>query len=328
MADNYTATPGSGLAFGADELTIGGVTVLVPRIKLVVGADGSGADLAPGQATMSASLPVVIASDQGNLPTSIAACPITLPVSATIAVDSVGFAKNDTLTDGTQRSIARGAAMGTTAAADITGTTEGDNHQALDVQVYSGGTAVNPAEIRALTTNDNISTTPVASEVHVGEVGGKIAIATSSFARPNNTTQYTAGDALNAFESGSSLNSIAVGRVNTGNGKILAATLTDSAAQSVKGDFTLYLFDDAITAPQDNVLFNPTSAEIKSCLGAIQFANPISLPSNCLYEVNDLNIGFQCGENTQNIFWVLVANNAYTPVANEEFCLRLHVEQN
>jgi hypothetical protein len=63
MADNLNVTPGAGATVAADE--VGGA--LYQRIKVALGADGAAADLAPGQGTMAASVPVVVASDQSAL---------------------------------------------------------------------------------------------------------------------------------------------------------------------------------------------------------------------------------------------------------------------
>lgn len=62
-----------------------------------------------------------------------------------------------TQTDGTQKSIVRGGAKGTTVAADVTSTAEGGNNQALDVQIYHGGVAKDPTQIRALTNADVVT---------------------------------------------------------------------------------------------------------------------------------------------------------------------------
>ena len=64
MADNVAITAGSGTTIASDD--IGGVQY--QRVKLVVGADGVAADLAPGQAAMAASVPVAIASNQSAVP--------------------------------------------------------------------------------------------------------------------------------------------------------------------------------------------------------------------------------------------------------------------
>lgn len=62
-----------------------------------------------------------------------------------------------TQTDGTQKSIVRGGAKGTTVATDVTSTAEGTDHQALDVQIYHGGVAKDPTQIRALTNADVVT---------------------------------------------------------------------------------------------------------------------------------------------------------------------------
>lgn len=65
MADNVVL-PGTGSSVAADD--VGGA--LYQRVKLALGADGTAADLAPGQAAMAASVPVAIASNQSAIPTS------------------------------------------------------------------------------------------------------------------------------------------------------------------------------------------------------------------------------------------------------------------
>jgi hypothetical protein len=62
--------------------------------------------------------------------------------SATIATDSVGLAKDTTLTGGGQKAIARGGAKGTTTAADLTGENVDANTQALHVFVKNSSLPV------------------------------------------------------------------------------------------------------------------------------------------------------------------------------------------
>ena len=101
-------------------------------------------------------------------PTGSTAQPVSQGTAANLNATVVGtitanigtagtLALDATLTGGTAKAIIRGGAKGTTTAADVTSTAEGDNHQAVDVQVYHGGTAVNPAAIRALTSSDVVT---------------------------------------------------------------------------------------------------------------------------------------------------------------------------
>lgn len=75
----------------------------------------------------------------------------------TRAVGGGALALDATLTGGTQQAIARGGAKGATTAATVTSTAEGADHQALDVQIYHGGAAKDPTQIRALTASDVVS---------------------------------------------------------------------------------------------------------------------------------------------------------------------------
>lgn len=84
----------------------------------------------------------------------------TQPVSGTVTANLGtlnGAALDATLTGGTAKAINRGGAKGATAAADVTTTAEGTDHQALDVQIYHSGTAKDPTAIRALTSADVVS---------------------------------------------------------------------------------------------------------------------------------------------------------------------------
>ena len=53
-------------------------------------------------------------------------------------LNTSALALSATQTDGTQKSIARGGAKGTTTAADITSTASGANHQLIDIGIYDG----------------------------------------------------------------------------------------------------------------------------------------------------------------------------------------------
>lgn len=67
----------------------------------------------------------------------------TPSVSVTSSVLPTGAALDATLTGGTQKAINRGGAKGSTAAADVTSTASGANHQALDVVIYdTAGNAI------------------------------------------------------------------------------------------------------------------------------------------------------------------------------------------
>ncbi len=82
-----------------------------------------------------------------------------------------GAATDTTLTGGTAKSIIRGGQKGATNTnADITHTAEGADHEALDVQIYHGGVAKDPTQIRTLTSSDQITIVPSGTQTITGSV--------------------------------------------------------------------------------------------------------------------------------------------------------------
>lgn len=135
--------------------------------------------------------------------------------------------------------------------------------------------------------------------------------------RPDNTTQYAAGDV--------------VGEVMTFHselaGLVRAAVLIDSAAEATKIDADLLLFDTAPTVAADNAAFAPTDDEMIRCIGAIQFAG-----SNFRTGAtgNGVIVATAFGElpyaaPARNLYGVLVARNTYTPINLEKFTVRLGI---
>jgi hypothetical protein len=135
-----------------------------------------------GQKAMAASLPVVLASDQ-----------VAIPVTANVGTTN-GLALDGTLTGGTQKAIARGAAKGATAAADVTSTAEGADHQAVDVQIYHGGTTKDPTATRALTSADVVTAAQGAAAAVAGAWPTKVTDGTSVVAVKAASTAPAATD--------------------------------------------------------------------------------------------------------------------------------------
>lgn len=131
MADNVTL-PGTGSSVAADD--VGGA--LYQRVKVSLGADGAAADLAPGQALMAASVPVAIASDQGDVA-------ITLDGEA-VAVTNAGITTIAGAVAGTEMQVDIVAPLpaGTNAIGDVTVTSPDivvTVTPTLDTNAYASG---------------------------------------------------------------------------------------------------------------------------------------------------------------------------------------------
>jgi hypothetical protein len=127
---SQTATASSG---GGGDASAANQTTEISKLTSLDGKIPS-----QGQALMSGSTPVVIASNQSAIPVTGAFYQATQPVSGTITANigtSGSLALDATLTGGNSKAIVRGGAKGTTTASDVTSTSVNVNTQALDVSV-------------------------------------------------------------------------------------------------------------------------------------------------------------------------------------------------
>lgn len=160
--------------------------------------------------------------------------------------------------------------------------------------------------------------------------------ARATFTRPNDTTTYTAGDVMAATGTSSPMTFLC-GKGNGGAGYILGANLIDGANQSLKLDADLFLFSEApATYGNDNAVFTPTDAELLECVGVIHFASGDFKSGDatagaggnayCLSDM-DRPVPFVCETDDNALYGVLVARNAYIPIASSPFYVNLQVLQ-
>lgn len=165
-------------------------------------------------------------------------------------------------------------------------------------------------------------------------VGGYTTVVEASFTRPSNTTQYTAGDAVSDDTSSpTTLEFSSCARVDGGEGLVVSVRLVDSANQSTKGSFELWLFDTEPTAMEDNAAFDPTDSECTNVVGIVEFTGTFigdataGSGGNIVFQSDQLNFPFQCGDESTSLWGQVVVRNAYTPVSAEVFTILLDIVQ-
>ena len=143
----------------------------------------------------------------------------------------------------------------------------------------------------------------------------------ASFTRPSNTTAYTAGDVVSVTAGA------AMEFTSGGEGLVRAAVLIDSAAESTKPEFDLFLFTVKPTIAADNAAFAPTDAEMLNCVGVIVFlaADFKTGSGNGITQADVSDMGYTAPDGI--LYGVLVARNAYVPVSAEVFAVRLSIIQ-
>lgn len=154
----------------------------------------------------------------------------------------------------------------------------------------------------------------------------------ATFTRPNDTNTYAAGDVV----ANSTSAPVIMTFLNATLGKVSPsiiqhAIIVTSASVATKPDLELWLFDTAITMDNDNAVFTPTDVELLTLIGVILFPvadfkvgdATVGAGGNAICEAKNLGVPFNSTINSNDLFGVLVARNAYVPVAQEIFTVRL-----
>ena len=145
-------------------------------------------------------------------------------------------------------------------------------------------------------------------------------VATVSVTRPNDTTQYAAGEVVGAGAA-----SMRFG-VDSPQGRITSVILIDSVvAGGIKPECDLLLYSEDITVAADNAAFAPTDAQAATLVAVIPFlaANFKAATANgVIVSALTADIPFQATPNGL-LYGVLVARNTYTPTALEVFTVKL-----
>ena len=153
--------------------------------------------------------------------------------------------------------------------------------------------------------------------------------------RPNDVTQYTAGDVLDTA-AGAGLTFAAAARANGRTGSIVDALLIDNANQATKGVFECWIFSAALgTYDVDNAAFTPTSADMGNLIGVLDFSTAFighagaGQSGEVIYhaERTYLPLMFDTPAAADDLFGVIVVRNTYTPIAFGVFTVILKIDQ-
>ena len=169
------------------------------------------------------------------------------------------------------------------------------------------------------------------------KTAGPSVIIDEQLLRPNDTTQYAAGDVVDNVTSGVQ-GIYEVARVNGGSGQIVSASLAVTANQTsvLTGSFELWLFDTAVASHESDAdTFTPTDADLLNLVGILQFTTAFEADLTVgaggivayMAAGTFLPLSFTCTALSKDLHGTLVVRNAYTPTAFEQFYLRVGVEQ-
>lgn len=153
-------------------------------------------------------------------------------------------------------------------------------------------------------------------------LGHTTAIVDASVTRPSNTTAYASGDVIGTATT-AVLEFEDVARSNGGSGMIMTAVAIDSAAQGTQPSLELWLFTAALAVVADNEPFAPTDAEMLNLVSVITLSSAKVGGANLAIISDMVATPFKCAGGSANLYGYLVVRNAYTPIADEVFTVKL-----
>jgi len=179
-----------------------------------------------------------------------------------------------------------------------------------------------------------VTSTPAASELHLGEVSGNMAIITAEQIRVSDTNAYIAGDVVsNSTATSTMLTFTNAARVNGGSGYIvLARAVTDKKSITPRLDLQVYN-DNTATIVGDNVLHAELYADIGKRIGNIvlpAMSTPLGTTASDLSRAMDatIRVPYKAASGTRNVYVLITTLDAFTPASAEKFSITLGFDNN
>lgn len=163
-----------------------------------------------------------------------------------------------------------------------------------------------------------------------GDDGGVLAIRNNGgessviFYRPNDTTAYSANDAIAA--NGAS-HVVFSGLLNEGADIYItnASLLFESASVPAgMGSFRLHLYNQTPSGTVDNAAFTMASGDATKYKGYIEIVSPATVGGNYIYRRNEtVNVQVALASGESSLYGVLQTLNGWTPAANSQIKLSI-----
>lgn len=142
--------------------------------------------------------------------------------------------------------------------------------------------------------------------------------------RPADTNAYAANDAFSNSTTLPLAGTFAgAARVSGGSGKITDAIISMSASAAFQGE--IWVFDQNVTATNDNGALSVSDADVLNLVGIIPFNTTDITGANAVSYVTGLDMRFTC-VGSQNLKFLVKVIAAFTPASAEVLGICLHVE--
>ena len=183
-----------------------------------------------------------------------------------------------------------------------------------------------------LTSALNVSSAAAASELHLGEVGGNLAMITTAFTRPADTTAYAANDAVGDSTSAITMQALAnAARVSGGSGYITGIRI-NTDKKSITPRLRIHFYNtNGATLSNDNAAWQDRYADNSKYVGcwdlpAMRTGGDSTNSTNSYSEDLNIRIPYTCA--ATSLYYVLETLDAFTPASGQAIAVSVFVDRN
>lgn len=152
-----------------------------------------------------------------------------------------------------------------------------------------------------------------------------------TFARPSNTTAYTAGDVVGIADAGTPANAGSaihtLTSVGPSGGHVLVQSVElligVSSVPSGMASFRLHLYTVSPTAVLDNAVFDLVSGEVANYAGYVDLSTPQDLGSTLYSQTDYPGRLVKLASGSSSLFAELETRGGYTPASGTSYSLRV-----
>lgn len=208
----------------------------------------------------------------------------------------------------------------------ITGTGTADIKPATEEVTHSGDTA-HVSLVKLVQTTGSEGSRTIVDPPNITTIGRLVTVSTD-VTRPADTAAYGINDALADSTSAPTTGGFTftgAARISGGSGIITDAFFVSSNDPATQLQAELMIFNQAVTAVNDNAAFAITDAEAKTLIAKIPFTLE-DIGNSGYFHAQNLSIGFTC-VGSANLRFLVRVKNAYSPANAEVLTFTLKIIQ-
>jgi hypothetical protein len=146
---------------------------------------------------------------------------------------------------------------------------------------------------------------------------------TATITRPADTTAYAQYDAISNSTSAPTKLTFSSVAGSNGEDVVITEVIITSTNNTALPNFRLWLFDQSVSATNDNSKLDVADADTEKCVAVVPVDNSYLTNSSSRAESANLAKQVSCASTSKDLYGLLQTDESYTPISEEVFKIRL-----